>query len=255
MLEIKDSNGKLIRTISSKGVKGFSGWAGGPPPKPLLTKKEGLNRFVWDMRYPVMSGVPNVYIEASYRGHKAPPGSYTFTLKNGKNSVSTEALILPNPTYPTTSAEYGEFDNVMSGMETEVTKMHNMINSFYRMQKQLVSVLKALPKEAKYNAARKGAEKLLAKMKAWDEDMVQRKTQAYDDVENFENKFSANYMFMMNQTESEIPRVNKPSLELMGQMNAEWTTLQLRADEILNTDIPAVNKLLFDAGLGAVWKN
>ncbi|NNF00994.1 MAG: glycosyl hydrolase [Pyrinomonadaceae bacterium] len=253
-LEIRDDSGKLIRTISSKGVKGFSGWDGGPPSKPTLSKKEGMNRFVWDMRHPTMPGVPGVYIEASYRGHKAPPGKYTFTLNAAGKSVSSSASILRNPMYPTTPAEYAEFDRVMSMMETEVTTMHNWINSFHEKQKQLEAVLKALPKDAKYDAARTQGEALLKKMKAWDEDMVNRKIQAYDDVENFQNKFSANYMFMMNQTESDIPRVNQPSLDLMRKMNGEWATLKSRADEIRNRDIPAINKTLFDAGKGAIWK-
>jgi len=92
-------------------------------------------------------------------------------------------------------------------------------------------------------------------MKAWDEDMVQRKSTAYDDVENFPNKFSANYMFLVNQIKSEIPRANQPSIDLMKQMNAEWTTLKSRANEILNKDIPTINKLFWNVGKGAIWKD
>lgn len=43
--------------------------------------------------------------------------------------------------------------------------------------------------------------------------MIQRKSKAYDDVENFENKFTADYMFLINHTESEIPSINQPSLD------------------------------------------
>lgn len=252
-LDIKDSSGKLIRRISSKREKGFSGWDGGPPSKPTLSKKAGMNRFVWDMRHPTMPGVPGVYIEASYRGHKAPPGNYTFTLKSGGRTVSTSAAILKNPLYPTTASQYAEFDRVMSLMENEVTTMHNWINSLNKKRQQLGKVLEDLPTGTKYNAARSSGEALLKKMKAWDEDMVERKIQAYDDVENFQNKFSANYMFMMNQTESDIPSVNQPSLDLMKKMNGEWAVLRSRAEAILNRDIPAMNKMLFDAGIGAIW--
>ena len=31
-------------------------------------------------------------------------------------------------------------------------------------------------------------------MKAWDEDMIQRKTKVYDDADNFPAKFTANYL-------------------------------------------------------------
>ncbi len=85
--------------------------------------------------------------------------------------------------------------------------------------------------------------------------MVQRKSKAYDDVENFPNKFTANYLFLINQTESDIPRVNQPSLDLLEKMSREWAALKARADEMENKDIPAFNKKLWDAGVGAIWKN
>ena len=254
-LEVRDAKGNLVRSFSSKPDKNFKEYDGAPDPEPVLSKSKGLNRFVWDMRYPTIPGVPNVYIEAGYRGHKAPPGKYNFILKSGGQTVSTASEIFANPLYPTTPAQYDEHHQLMSAMESEVTTMHRMVNSLYEKQKQLEAVLADLPEAEKYITVKRAGEALLKKMKAWDEDMVQRKSKAYDDVENFPNKFTANYMFLINQTESDIPRVNQPSLDLLKQMNAEWTTLKSRGNEILNKDIPAMNRLLWDAGKGAIWKD
>ena len=85
--------------------------------------------------------------------------------------------------------------------------------------------------------------------------MVQRKSKAYDDVENFPNKFTANYFFLVNQTESDIPRVNQPSLDRLATLSAEWNALKGRSDEMVAKDIPALNQKLWDAGFGAIWKN
>lgn len=254
-MEVKNAAGNVIRTYSSKSDKKFKRWDGGPGPEPALSKSKGLNRFVWDMRYPTMPGVPGVYIESSYAGHKAPPGKYTITIKMGSQTVSTDAEILANPLYPTTAAAYKEFDQVMTGMESELTTMHRMVNSLYEKQQQLESLLGSLPEGDKFDAIKKDGEALLKKMKAWDEDMVQRKSKAYDDVENFPNKFTANYLFLINQTESDIPRVNQPSLDRLKELNPQWTTLKARADEINGKDIPAFNKRLWDAGFGAIWKD
>ncbi|HEY8409815.1 MAG TPA: hypothetical protein VIK76_00350, partial [Pyrinomonadaceae bacterium] len=253
-MEIKDAAGNVVRTFSSKADEKFVRYEAGPRPDPLLTKNKGLNRFVWDLRYPTMAGVPNVRIEGGFAGHKAVPGKYTITLKTPAQALSTEAEILANPLYPTDAATYAEYHRTMSSMETELTTMHRLVNSLFEKQNQLESLLKSLPGGEKYAAVKKDGEALLKKMKAWDEDMVQRKSKAYDDVENFPNKFTANYLFMINATESDIPRVNQPSLDRMKELNAQWTTLKARADEILNRDIPALNKKLWEAGLGAIWK-
>ena len=142
----------------------------------------------------------------------------------------------------------------MWGMETELTTMHRMVNDLYIKQKQLESLLSSLPAGEKYAGLKKDGEALLKKMKAWDEDMVQRKSKAYDDVENFPNKFTANYLFLINATESDIPRVNQPSLDRMKELNAQWATLKSQVNEINDRDIPAFNKKMWDAGLGAIWK-
>jgi hypothetical protein len=142
----------------------------------------------------------------------------------------------------------------MLSMETELISMHKMINSLYQKQQQLESLLSSLPTGDKYVALKKDGEALAKKMKAWDEDMVQRKSKAYDDVENFPNKFTANYLFLINQTESDIPRVNQPSLDRMKELNGQWASLKARGTEIADKDIPAFNKRLWDAGLGAIWK-
>jgi photosystem II stability/assembly factor-like uncharacterized protein len=252
-MEIRDAENNLVRTFSSKADKSFKKYDGGPEAEPLLPKAKGLNRFVWDMRYATMPGVPNVYIEASYRGHKAIPGKYTITLSSGAQKTSTVAEILANPLYPTTPAEYAEYNRQMILKEKELAAMHAMVNQLYDAQKRLETVLASLPEGEKFAAVKKDGDALLKKMKAWDEEMVQRKSKAYDDVENFPNKFTANFMYLINQTESDIPRVGQPSLDLLKQMSAEWNTLKSRGQEMIEKDIPALNKKLWEAGRGAIW--
>jgi hypothetical protein len=244
-----------VRSYSSKADEKFVTYDSGPRPDPTLPKGKGLNRFVWDMRYETMVGVPGIRIEGGFAAHKAPPGRYSVVLKMGGQTVTTDAEILANPLYPIDASTYTQYHQTMYAMETELTAMHRMVNSLYEKQKQLESLLNSLPAGEKYSAIKRDGEALLKKMKAWDEDMVQRKSKAYDDVENFPNKFTANYLFLINQTESDIPRVNQPSLDRMKELNTQWSTLKSRGTELLTQDIPAFNKRLWDAGLGAIWKD
>jgi len=201
-----------------------------------------------------MPGVPGVFIESRYSGHKASPGTYRATMRLGSQTVTTQAEILTNPLYPTTAAGYKEYDALMSRMEREVTSMHTTVNSLHEKRTQLEALLASLPATDTFTAVRRDGDALVKKLKAWDEDMVQRKSKAYDDVENFPNKFTANYLFLINQTESDIPRVNQPSLDLLEKLSREWAALKARSDEMQNKDIPALNKKLWDAGIGAIWK-
>lgn len=253
-MDIKDADGKLVHTFSSKPDSTYKKYDGGPQEEPVLTKNKGLNRFVWNMRHQTIPGVPGVYIESSYRGHKAAPGKYTVTITRGSQKVSADAEILANPLYTTDANGYREYDKIMSGMEAAVTSMHNMINLLNAKRIQLETLAREIPADDKFKSLKADADSLVRKMKAWDTDMVQRKTQAYDDAENFENKFTANYLFLLNQTESDIPKVNQPSIDLLKKLDAEWAILKNRGTEILDKNIPELNKKLWEAGVGAVWK-
>ncbi len=252
-LEIKDASGHLVRKFSSKADTTFlSGWEGGPSADPLLSKGKGLNRFVWNLRYPTMPGVPGTYVESSFSSHKAIPGKYTLTLTAAGKSVSSSFDILPNPLYSIDAKTYEEYHAWMHAREQEVTTMHNWVNSLNGQREQLEKVLATLPQEEKFNALRQGGKELAGKLKAWDEDMIQRKSKAYDDVENFPNKFTAHYLFMINQTESDLPRVNQPSKDRHKELAEKWKVLEGRAQE-LKKGIEAFNQQLWAAGVGAVW--
>jgi len=253
-LEIKDAQGTLVRSLSSIADSTFLNYDGGPPADPTLPKSKGLNRFVWNLRYPTITGIPNVYLEGSYRGHKASPGKYSLTLKMGNQTANTTFEILPNPLYGTDAKTYQAYHQLMSSMEAELIKMHEMINTLREKQEQLEELLTSLPADEKYSKLKQEGKALTQRMKEWDEEMVQRKSKAYDDVENFPNKFTANYMFVINHVESDIPRINKPSLDRLQELTTEWTALHARGRHMLDKDIPALNKLLWEAGVGAIWK-
>jgi photosystem II stability/assembly factor-like uncharacterized protein len=252
-IEIKDAQGNLVRAFTSLRDSLFQERDGGPPAEPTLSKAKGLNRFVWNLRYPTISGIAGTYMEASFRGHKASPGKYSVVLTSGKQTQSTTFQILPNPLYAIDAKTYEEYHTTMLGMESAVSQMHKLVTSLHEKQLQLDKILAQLPAESKFENIKQEGKALSARMKQWDEDMVQRKSKAYDDVENFPNKFTADYLFLINQTESDLPRVNKPSLDLLAEYTAKWKLLEARANTFLEKDIPALNKKLWDAGVGAVW--
>jgi hypothetical protein len=173
----------------------------------------------------------------------------------GGQQASTTAEILSNPLYINDLLNYNAYHRVMLEMEKEFTQMHQMVNTIFAKKEQLEQLLQSIPPEAPFKPIRVEGDALVKKMKTWDEAMVQRKSKAYDDVENFPNKFTANYIFLINQTESDIPVVNNPSFELKKALDAEWAILKATATRILENDVPALNKKLFDLGIGGIWKN
>jgi hypothetical protein len=192
-------------------------------------------------------------MEASFRGHKASPGKYNIVLKMGRQAANTEAELLPNPLYPADAKTYAEYHALMSEMEAQLTKMHDLVNTLNTKRLQLETLLAKLPAEDKFKALHTDGKALADRLRTWDEEMIQRKSKAYDDVENFPNRFTAEYIFLINQTESDIPRPNQASRNRKQELEAQWQGLEARAKAFLDVEIPAFNKKAWELGVGAVW--
>ncbi|MFX0555904.1 WD40/YVTN/BNR-like repeat-containing protein [Maribacter sp. CXY002] len=248
-MKISDSKGNLVRSFSSEKEKHYiPHHGGGAPPAPVLPNKEGLNRFVWDMGHAIVPGIPDVYIEADFNGHMAIPGIYTIELTLGEETVVTQSEIKVVPNLDMKPGQYEAYDALMSEMEQKITEMHTMINKLYKVQKDLKEVIATIENQELKNQGNM----LLKKMDAWDKDMVQRKSQAYDDVENFPNKFTAEYLFLLNQTSGSIPRVNQSNLDRKRELDQQWTRLKTRGTELITSDIPEYNKALWESGIGVL---
>ena len=252
VLEIKDSNGYLVRRISSKEDKSFQKYPGGPSAEPKLSANKGVNRFVWDLRYPTLLGAPTAYIEGAFHGHKVSPGNYTMTLKAGAKEVGSDFSVLSNPLYEISNETYAEYDAFMKSTTAHFNEMHTKVNAMLKMRKKIDEVLKDFPENEKFTVIRKNGEELITKMKAWDEDMIQRKSKAYDDVENFPNKFTSEFIFLINSTESDLPRVNDASKKRLKELDEQWKILKARAMQIIDVDVPDYNNQLTEAGIGVI---
>ena len=251
-LEIKDKDRNIVRTIRSKSNLNYQRYPGGPSPEPTLSNNIGLNRFVWDMRHQSLPGIPTAYIEGSYRGHKAMPNLYSALLKQEDKISEVSFSILPNPLYNISKDEYLETHKFKIITEANLTDMHNRVNKLKKTQRQLIKIIKELPEEQKYIGLKSKGEVIIQQLKSWDEDMVQRKSKAYDDVENFPNKFTAEYIFLMNQNDSSIPKLNSASKNRLEELNKEWIELKNRSEELIQKVIPAYNKLLWNNEIGAL---
>ncbi|MDH5474727.1 MAG: glycosyl hydrolase [Cyclobacteriaceae bacterium] len=247
-LSIINNKGETIQTFSSVSDSKYKKYDGGPPSAAILSKKEGLNRFVYNLRYPIMPGIPNVYLEANYRGHVISPGEYTITLSLEGEEYVTKASVLNNPLYEVNELQYSKYDKMMTEMEHTLTQMHDKVNQLYDIQQQL----KKITVEMKDKSLKSSGEALIKLLDEWDKKMVQRKSKAYDDVENFPNKFTAEYLFLINQSESSIPRINQSSIDRKKELDIKWVKLNEEFKELLINILPAYNTKLWEAGVGAV---
>lgn len=251
-LEIRTASGDLVRKFSSVPDKSYVSYEGAPPRPTVLPAKKGLNRLVWDLRYETLPGVPEVYIEGSFRGHKAIPGDYNIILKFGGKTMEAEASLLNNPVLPTSAEEFADYHEFMSQTEATYTEMTELTNKMYAMQGRL-KALKSHLSELGKNELVEQAQNLLDSMDTCDKIMAQRLSKAYDDVENYVNGFTAEYLTALNHADSAIPRVNKGTKEKIEALNAIWNGYRKAGLEIVEHEVNSLNIALQQSGIGVLY--
>jgi photosystem II stability/assembly factor-like uncharacterized protein len=248
VLEILNENDQLIQSFSPKSDMKFVSWAGGPSPNTVIPADTGLNRFVWDMKHKTMTGVPGIYMEGSFRGHKVSPGEYKVILSMGQMKDSVLFEITQNPLFEIPKTQYEEYDALVGGMADSLSMMHLIVNQVYDIQGQLGQLMS----EVKDDSLKIEMTELMMAMASWDSVMVQRKCKAYDDVENFRNGFTSDYLYAISQAQNDIPRVNRSSVDFRDSRDEKWSALRIEADQWINVSIPALNLKLWQLGIGAI---
>ena len=250
-LHIMDGYGGIHRVFSSQADSTFVSYAGGPSPKAVLPRKPGLNRFVWNLRQPTLKGAPKAYIEGSYRGARfAPsPAPYALNFILGEQEKYYYGVnILEHPEMDFSYEAYKEQNIFLATVSDRIDDMHDNVNQLQAVKERLSTLLPTLTKD--HAEEHKVAKDLLAKIDTWDAKIVQRKSQAYDDVINFKNGLSAEYFFLKGQADSLIPNITEPMRERLKELDALWEPLQKEFQQIWEQDIQNLEQQLHDAGVG-----
>ena len=251
-LTIKDAQGNMVNTFSSNVDRSYLTYEGNPPKKPTLSKNVGLNRFVWNMHYPLLPGVPKVYIEGSYSGHQAIPGTYQLTLTYDDNHFETPAIIQANPLYDLSEAQYRAYHEFMSSAAATYREMTNMTNLLNEINTKLKSLL-AKMNPTNHNELIAMGNPLSEELTLWDGIMVQRLSKAYDDVENFENGFTAHYLNLISESNSPIPKITKGSQSRKVELDAEWAIHKQHAERLLKGQVQVFNTACQAQNVGVLF--
>ncbi len=134
-IDVHDASGALVRSYSSKPAEGDS--ADGQQGPPLRTKP-GLNRLVWDLRYPNGRKVAgDKTTEDMVTGPVAPPGTYTVTLTVSGESQSQSFELVADPRLAATQADYDSQFEWLIKVRDKLSDTHDHINRLRRVRQQV----------------------------------------------------------------------------------------------------------------------
>jgi hypothetical protein len=238
ILEILDSKGQIIRTIESAKTE-------------ALKTEAGLNRYVWDLRYPGAVTFPGVILRGAPAGQgpKAPPGTYTVRLTANGVTV-TQPLIIRRDTRLADVSDAdmtGQF-NLAIQVRDELGLAHATVIKIKSLKEQVAERVKA----AKDPAIMAAADALLAKLTAVEEDLYQTKNRSPRDTFNYPIKLNNQLAVLQALVDRGDGKPTDQDYAVRDELKANLDRIVSRFDAAVGIDLPAFNASLKARELEAV---
>jgi photosystem II stability/assembly factor-like uncharacterized protein len=259
-LELLDSTGKSIKQFSNKGSEGpggggggeeEGGFGGGRPRR--LPAEAGLNRFVWDMRYPDATRFPGLIMWAgSTSGPRAVPGSYQVKLTVDGKTMTQSFEIKKDPRLETTAADFAKQLDLLLKIRDKFSETSEAIVRIRDVRKQIDDITNRLKDQTGGKAIADAGKSLKAKITAVEEELYQTKNQSSQDPLNYpirlNNKLAALTGVVGGSDAAPTDQAVAVYDDLVARINVQLKKL----DDTLKTDLPAFNKLVREQDVPAV---
>jgi photosystem II stability/assembly factor-like uncharacterized protein len=256
-LEFLNASGELVRKFSTRDKveaprrapdddEEENPFRGAPPAR--LTAHAGMNRFVWNLRYPDAVSFPGMILWAgSVTGPRAAPGKYQVRLTVGGKQLTESFEVKKDPRLETTPEDYARQLSLALQIRDKLSATNEGVIRIRALRKQLEDYTsRDNPKVAQ------AAKTLIEHLTTVEEELYQTKNRASEDPLNFPIKLNNKLAHVLSLVGGSDSRPTEQSYmvyeDLATRVNAQLKQLNL----LMTDDLSAFNKLVHDSNVPAV---
>jgi len=235
-LEFMDSEGRLIKKFSSE--------CDGIPAE------AGLNRFVWDMRYPDAEQVPGAVIfthALRFSPPLAPPGQHKIKLVYGERTNIQEWEWKKDPRIPTTQQEYQEQFSLQMKIMNRLSEVNSAVNTIRKHKKKIDVFLALLDDAENKEEIIQLGKNLKTKLFAVEENLIQAKSKTIGDPLKFPPMLDNRLILLFNIVTSADSRPTDQTYEYFKEISTQIDAQMAKLKTILETDLPHFFKTVGEA--------
>jgi photosystem II stability/assembly factor-like uncharacterized protein len=230
-LSFRDASGTEVASFSSKADPNAIGTPRNPPPNPLAAEA-GLNRFVWDLRYPGPLQIEGaIYRRYDPVGPIAPPGDYTVELRVGDYVESRAFKLVPDPRLETTPAEFDELNRFLLAVRDEITSTHETVLQIRRMRDRIEQELQSgIPSDT----ARRSSEQAIRQLLIIEEKLIQFRAKATQDLINYPVRLNDKLSTLFTLVEKSDSPPTAQDYELFEDLKTRIQSVRVEFDSLVN---------------------
>ncbi|MGQ0763725.1 MAG: WD40/YVTN/BNR-like repeat-containing protein [Acidobacteriota bacterium] len=264
VLEFLDTNSKSINRFTTRlprptaegqpaaaqppGEEGGFGGGGAPA---RATTDVGLNRFVWDMRYPEAVRFPGMILWAGQtQGPRIVPGNYQVKLTVDGQTLTETFTVKGDPRLTLSAADYAKQLDLSLKIRDKLTETHNAIIQIRDLKKQVDDLVKRVGPQSKPIADTGNA--LIKKLTEVEETLYQTKNQSNQDPLNYPIRLNNKLAALLGVVSRGEAAPNDQSVEVYNDLVAKIDAQLMKLSQIVKTDVPAFNQVVKDQNIPAI---
>jgi len=247
-MEFLDEEGTLIRKFTSKKAENEVQLPSRPsffePPPSHVDAEAGMNRFVWNMRYPDAQKVAGAILwGGSLNGPVAVPGKYQVRLTVGEKIMSHMWEWKKDPRLATTQDDFQKQFDFLIEIRDKVNDVNHSIIKLRDVKKQIEDLAKKIKDHPEAEEVVEAGESLKTKLKEIEDILIQSKSKSGQDPLNYpillDNKIAA----LASVVASADARPTDQSHEVFKYLSDKAGVEIEKLKAVLEKELPAFNAL------------
>jgi len=247
-LTFLDSAGDEIATYRGKRA--------GEEPQPkvrYLPTEGGLNRFVWEGRYPDARDVPGaIYRSSGVAGPLAPPSEYRVRLSCGEESWTQAFTLQKDPRSSATDAELQEQFAFLLEIRDKLSEANDAIVRLRTIREQVGLWEARARREGDHEELIAAAEELKKALGAVEEGLIQTRWKSSRDALTAPSKLNVKIATLLGVVGGADAAPTTQAREVFASVGARVDAQLAELAALLDREIPRFNDLVRDAAFPAL---
>ncbi len=188
----------------------------------VMPAKKGLNRYVWNLRYPDATRVPGAVIwGGGMAGPQIVPGTYTATLSVGGKTISRPFRVAIDPRYKVSQEALQKQFDFLTKVHKKLDKTDKAILKIRKVKGQLNGYLSRLKGFDKLDTLKTAAKPLLKKLTDIENRLMQTKSHASEDPLNYPVKLNNKLASLASAAGSSFNLPTKQEYEVFDELSGK----------------------------------
>ena len=231
-LELLDSGGNVIRAFSSNEDE-------------KMSANKGMNRFVWDLRYPAADVVDGAFwFGGSNAGPLAVPGTYQARLHVGEWTQTRSFEVMKDPRLATTQSDFQSQFETAIAIRDKITELSGAVKRIRSLRGQVENLSHLLENAGHGQDVVPAAESLMGKLTSIEEKLMQTKNETGEDTSNFPPRLDSQLIRILSLTVNSQHKPTDGVLARFEDLESELDSYLAELQGVLDEDLVAFNDLV-----------